>query len=131
MNAVKSFLLVCLLTGAAWAQEGVTLPAPPPDVEILFSFVGTRTQSQLVENSRNIHTPGLQFTGPYTADLGVDPQYIRSVTELSRRPVSMKYALLRLKNTGPKTIKTIVWEVPHMHFKDGQLQWRLVIHSKM
>ena len=130
MKAVKLLLPVCVLAGMALAQEVASAP-PPPDIEVVFSYVGTRHQSQLVESTRSINTPGMQYTGAYTAELGVDPRHISGVTELSRRPVSTKYALLRIKNTGTKTIKAIVWEAPHMHFKDNQLQWRFTIRSKV
>ena len=130
MQTLRSFLLVIVVAVAALAQQPVTA-STPPDIEIVFSHVGTRTSSQLVETERRLTTSGLQYTGAYPAELGTDPRNVRYVTDLSRQQVSTKYALLRIKNIGAKTIKAIEWEAPQMNFKNDQLLWRLVIKSKV
>ncbi|MBI1759939.1 MAG: hypothetical protein HYR56_00745 [Acidobacteria bacterium] len=128
MKTLTGLLLLCVLAGSAFTQAAPAAAAPP-DLEIVFAYVGTHNSWQLAERYRSFPAPGLQ--GGYAAELGADPGRVQGVREVSRRQVATQYALLRVKNTGTKTIKTIEWEAPHMNFKDGQLLWRLAIKRKV
>jgi hypothetical protein len=132
MKIVHALVLSCLLASLALAQEASTSLAPP-EVEILFSYVGQRTMF-FVNTTEIPRVPGeINATSllPYRAEISADPLNRQAIFVNERQRQNTNYAFLRVRNAGSKPIKAIDWEVPYLHVKNNRGLTRHVFHSKV
>lgn len=113
------WIAIAWVTFAVTAQTS-TSPNNPQSASGLkiteFSFQ-PKSSSRLELVAVNEPSPRTTYTPAYGAEYGAAPTNNSQYYQYEKHTETIRYATLRVKNEGAKTIKSVVWEFTDPHFK--------------